>query len=238
LHNQDPELLHDLRGAILRIDFALKYLNKWLGANKKIRKTVREVRRRMAKVRDLDIFTLSIKKDLQALNTPRNKQAILKKIIDKKHEEVRRELVEILESPSYKNMLDELELLIGYNKLPHTFPALKRVLKDIDRWKKRKVSVKDLHPLRITFKELRYSCEFMHNEDQLDKIIKFQKILGNRQDAVTNTEILSQLPLNGVSRLRGSLKKKEKAIIHKNEEKFYKRWRKTPRRKFLMLASP
>lgn len=236
VQDSNPDLLHDLRGAVLRIDFALKYFNKWLNAPKKIKKMVKESRRNMARVRNLDILSSSIKKDIPKIKATAKEQELLNKVIQERHSQSRRELIKVLKSSNFQNFVDELELLIGYSKLPHTFPALKKILKTIAQWKKRKVSPHDLHPLRISLKELSYSCEFIQSEEQLHKVVKFQDLLGKRQDSITNIKLLKELPLKKVPRLASELCQKESRKVEKHEKEFYKRWEDTSVKEFLMLA--
>jgi CHAD domain-containing protein len=237
LHNHDPHLLHDLRGAILRIDFALKYFNKWINAKKKIREQVKNIRQKMGKVRRLDIFLSRIDKDFSRMKVKGSLQKTFRQVVQKMHDLKRKELVGVLKSSSYKNMLEELDVLIGYSKLPSTSPALKDIIKRIkEAWKNKKLDSKCLHPLRILFKELRYSSEFIHNHEQIDHAVEFQDILGERQDAISTIDLLSTLPLNKFTKLKHQLIQSEKSEVKKYENKFYKKWQKTPLKKFLVLS--
>jgi CHAD domain-containing protein len=238
IHSQNPRFLHNLRGAVLRIDFALSNFGQWIKDNKRIRKTLKKCLQIMGKVRNLDILLSKLEEDCKKKKIPIEAQRMIKENFEKKYQRLRSRLIRVLHSYRYQEMLEALELLISYSKLPSVSSNIfKKVFNRIVKWKKRKISSKNLHSIRIDFKELRYSYEFLNSRKYLEKVIQFQDILGKRQDAITVSDLLSRLSLKGLSKIKSSLIKLENKNIYKYEKKFYKRWKKLPVKNLILSSN-
>jgi len=232
LASDDAEALHDLRVALLRVNFALKLLGHWI-ETRHLRDEFQRVCRIMGRARNLDLLASDIVDDFKKVRLPDRQQRAVRRRIRSQRLDSRRQLVRELKSPRYQAMVAELESLMKETaKLrppQHRGRLVRKSLKNVVQWQKQRLHSEDLHKIRIAFKELRYTVEFVSAFDhvRMDKamraIIKFQNLLGQRQDAISAEEILTRMNIAPARRL---VKMKDR-IVRRSERKFKHRWKKS-----------
>ncbi len=229
------EPLHDLRIAALRAGFALKFFKKFLstGHTDRLRDEFARARRLMAQRRDWDIFSSRIKKDFQVINTSSSLKQRILEIIKAQKTEAHQDLVKMLGSYRYKKMLRDLKDLSSTRNKRKLKPQnlFKGLLKGLER-KQAAFQPSELHKFRITFKHLRYACEFLADfydekktQGAIRDIIGIQDVLGEHQDAETTVRMLSCLKITGKSEEMGKLIEIEKNYTREARKKFAKMYK-------------
>lgn len=175
---QEPETIHEMRVAIRRLRAALQLFKTILPKDaNRIRKELAACRQILGRKRDFDLFLASTH---------------LKKWTSKPEKDV----LTLLRSKKYASLLASLKKLKTEKtqKDPLKF-AKKEIQKALKRVFER-ASQKELHPLRIAIKKLRYICEFFASICPLDvlieKTIQMQDSLGDYQDAVVGLTLLNR----------------------------------------------
>ncbi len=230
------EALHDLRVASLRVSFALKFFKKFLstGNTDRLQNEFARARRVMAQRRDGDIFSSRIKKDFQVVNVSSSLKQRILGIIEAQKARARKDLVKMLRSDRYKKMLRDLKKISSAASSKRKLKPqdlLKDLLKGLEHKQAALQSLK-LHKIRITFKHLRYACEFLavfYDEKKMQKVIRdiaeIQDVLGDHQDAGNTVKMLSRLKMTKQSEEMGKLIGIEKDYTRQARKKFLEMYR-------------
>jgi triphosphatase len=222
---EGPKPLHDLRVAVLRLEWALKLFPEHLPVAQGIKDKLKSARRKMGDVRDLDVL-------LSTVDVSLNDPPIIKKIKAKQSDK-RRRLIRHLKSPSYRRLLKRLgELPLKAEPLKNSMLSRKFLscLKGVFKRKNRLAHPDDFHKLRKAFKKLRYTAEFFHPAvKKLDKLqdasVKFQDILGKRQDAVSAIGAVSSVSSKDPTEVNNFIRA-QKCLIKGAEKKCKAKWKK------------
>ncbi len=236
LYGPVVEPLHDLRIAALRVSFALKFFKKFLstGHTDRLRDKFARARRVMAQRRDWDIFSSRIKKDFQVINTSSSLKQKILEIINAQKNTAHQDLVKMLRSDRYKKMLRDLkELSSAASSKRKLKPQhlLMGLLKGLKR-KQAALQPPELHKIRITFKHLRYACEFLavfydgeKMQEAIRDIVEIQDVLGEHQDAENTVGMLSRFDITEKSEEMGKLIEIERKYTLDARKKFTKMYR-------------
>lgn len=242
LRRKDPEALHDLRVNLLRAKFALKLLRTYAGEdqNKMVQSRLKKFQDLMGETRNLDILLVRLEKDFQNLDMPFSKKHRLRSSVQIRRNKAWKEMLAALKSDEYAQALQELRGLALVDKTKASVAPKEAarishiILTDaLDKVIERKKSAQtpdDLHQVRIAFKELRYACEFFQPfyrgmKGIIDFVVRYQDILGDRQDAVGATRQLSGMPAKPVIRRVIPI---EQDFARDKRRQFEKLWKKNP----------
>lgn len=200
----DSEFLHDLRVATRRARFALKIFKPYFedGYCKKLRIELAWIAALLGALRDIDVFQENLKKHYKRTDTPLYLQTNIKEYLDRNRKDALGELAKALKSSRYTNILHMIESVKNHSletaegsSLPAIDIAPQVIIKALKKIRKETnksadgFTAAELHRLRISFKGLRYVCEFFKYfyKKKLNRIIlslvEFQDCLGLLQDA-------------------------------------------------------
>jgi len=227
------EAVHDLRVAALRTDFALNFCeqSKGIVLVKKIRNQLKEARRIMGRARNLDILFVRTEKNLKNLNLTSSQAEGIMKLIQSHRNTSHQALMRMLESSWFEGILKDLERIKNERGVPD-LPSIikgpfKQTINFVLEYRNKEIHAFNLHVIRIAFKKLHYACEFFEEVDKprmqkaLKFILKFQDLLGERQDGVASEKLLSGFEHKLVSKFL----KMEKVFVKDHQKKFEKLWK-------------
>ena len=212
----DPEKLHDMRVAARRMRAALRVFGAALPPREEaaLRKDLAWVGAGLGRVRDLDVYLLTLQEDMRRL--PSDLQPALddyRKCIRMERERARKAMLRMLLSARFGRFRRHFQDFfaaapaardgnkLGRQPVTTVAPdlirgALKKVLKS-----GRQITVhspeQELHELRIRCKRLRYVCEFLadvYGAPALRlarRIAAFQDVLGTLQDATVAQRMIN-----------------------------------------------
>jgi CHAD domain-containing protein len=201
----DPEELHDHRGAIRRLRELLRagrplVDRTWADG---LRQALRPAGRELANVRDLDVVLADLQR--QAASLPDMERAGSTDVVERvrrRRDRAQAELVAALSEPWYVSALNRLEVAVAEPRREKGGSVAKVVRKE-HRRSRRLVrhladdpADTDLHRVRKAIKRARYAAELadaarvsgMHGYAKRAKAV--QDVLGEHQDAVVATEVL------------------------------------------------
>jgi CHAD domain-containing protein len=224
--------LHDLRVASLRLRFALKFFASFIESEDLggLRTGLKMARGTMGKVRNLDILSSHLEKDVHRLKPSLKEGSRIRKILQSMKGKARQSLVAMLSSAPYKKLLSDLKRTISYRNKKRVRPGdlLNKAFKLV-AWRKNISKPKDFHRVRRSLKDLRYACEFLtvfHDTRKLRRkindVIDLQDILGEYQDARSSVRILERM---GRSPVIDGLSRIEMGRAGKALKTFKKRWK-------------
>jgi CHAD domain-containing protein len=106
----DPEFLHDLRVATRRSRFALRLLREWFGPERcePQRDELRWIGGLLGTVRDLDVFIERLEHDLARAEADPAAVAKVLRLLHRKRDAARRELLPALDSPRFAAIVDAM----------------------------------------------------------------------------------------------------------------------------------
>jgi CHAD domain-containing protein len=254
----DPEFLHDLRVATRRARFALKIFKPYFedGYCKELRNELAWIAGLLGALRDIDVFLGNLKKHYIRTDTPLYLQTNIKEYLDRNRKDTLGKLVKALTSSRYTTILHMIESAKTHSLETAeggSFPAIDiasqfiiKALKKIRMETNKSAdgfTAAELHRLRISFKNLRYVCEFFKHfyKKRLNSIIKslveFQDCLGLHQDAqiaiktfleIQNT-MTNNRPIEPVTILAfGALVQVQREIETQQRDMFCEMWDRFP----------
>ncbi len=223
VHAAGAATVHDVRVAAMRVAFGLKFFEDYLNVQEAtlLKDRLKQARDKMGKARNWDIMWERVpEREIRSLVFVRRSMA-------------RKELKGTLKSSWYKRIFGHNEELIlkDLKDNHHAQDLLEAEAQKFLRWQRKRIRRKDLHQVRISFKKLRYACEFTANFYKIDlhRIValleKFQDVLGERQDALSMKEQLVQLREAG-QRIPQKIIKRQKREVQKAESRFERLWNK------------
>ncbi len=194
-----PEAIHDMRVAIRRIRAAIKTFKSMIPTRtKKIRKKLQKLFHVIGKKRDLDVFCEFI---LHKINA----NSIFFPKLNCKIDKAQKQIITMLKSKSYTSLIEQLKTIVtkqdkhifklSRNQIEKALNIVLKIAPSINS----KVDDKTLHKLRISIKNLRYTCEFFESifsknmyslGSLINKTKQIQDILGEHQDAITGISLL------------------------------------------------
>jgi CHAD domain-containing protein len=207
----DPEFLHDLRVATRRSRFALKLFKPYLETHyiENTRTELSWIACLLGRVRDLDVFLPELQELFERVGGQQELHDRVSVILNKCRAEALDEVRRALESSRYSDLVQSLQsvkeayLMHNGEIIPDAVELapvfIRKSLKKILNHAKGPVHSflpSELHRLRILFKGLRYTSEFVREfyGSAMNKFIKsyvaFQDCLGLYQDAHTALGIL------------------------------------------------
>lgn len=204
----DPGALHDMRVATRRLRFAFMLFSPWMppGRADRLRGELRRTALVLGRVRDLDVFLEELPDMMDRAHLAEEERKIILSLLKRKRGQGRAVLVRSLRSERHRRMVRALRRM-PMNPLAG-IPAEEEALRMI-REAGEKVrdfaqtadftKAEDLHRLRILFKRLRYTCEYFGDlygpvlEGAIGHFVRFQDCLGQYQDGVAGSAILSGL---------------------------------------------
>lgn len=227
----DPEYLHDMRVALLRLCTVMKLFEPVVAQKKTraLRREVREFRRRLAEVRDMEVFLDLIRRErgadqyLFALSAELEKEVL----------DLRLSMLRNLDSSKTRSLLKRVEAWAAAraeecsNETIRGFAQetaekiQRKLIRDFDQMTP---NCKDqrLHRLRRRTKEARYAFALFSDHTPrvspsvMQRLARLQGVLGEHQDAVVALERLQtrrgiKAPSPGWARLETQLKKRMRA---------------------------
>jgi len=235
LRSHHSELVHDLRGAILRLSFALKLYRKKMTNDSinTIARRLKRARRIMGDARNLDVLASHLSHDAGNISLSLADLHAVERHVLPRCAKTHQALMVLLKSPWYRRLVRDLESLArraggqGPSQSPKVL--VKKSFKKILHWRKKKLRPQDLHALRRAFKDLRYTLEFLEKcyrikiKKVLPQVIEFQDILGQRQDAMVAINILSRSRSSGNRKLIRLNRDK----MARDEKKFKRLWKRS-----------
>jgi CHAD domain-containing protein len=170
------ESIHKLRVSIRRI----RSVSKLLGIKLKS-KSIKKFGKRLGELRDLDVALKNSEiYELEDSSLKNERKKLAKKIqIDFKKKEIQKMLDEI---KALKWKVTSLQLAQA--------PQVVGLNKELNDWRKRKLSRKNLHAFRIAIKKLRYILEATGKP--LGNLKRMQDLLGELHDLQVLTELLGE----------------------------------------------
>ncbi len=209
----DPENLHQHRVAARRTRAFLRasrgYVDpEWARA---LADPLQELGRVTGPVRDLDVLAEHVRSELETLDPAERSGAdLLRARLDAERSSARRQLLDALDSDSYRALLGRLRIRPRLAPDVSSVP-LDRIARKAFRRLVRAVEKLDpapddaaVHRLRIKLKRARYAAELSgadggRAERFLSRAKALQDLLGEHQDAVVAERRLRELALAGVS---------------------------------------
>ena len=211
----DTEFLHDLRVAVRRTRSALRIFSMALGESRArvLREDLRQIGTSLGALRDLDVFAENLRSFSGFAPSETAAEEVIRLYISKLRAEGGTQLLRILTHKGFYSVLARLESLSGspcpktvraaYTPLAMEAPRIieashSRVLKT-GRRLGANPSPEELHRMRILFKRLRYTCEFLSQAfpgplgDLIKTCVKLQDCLGEHQDAIVAIGRYSEL---------------------------------------------
>jgi CHAD domain-containing protein len=225
----DPESLHQLRVAARRVRAFLTVARDLVDTEwaREIKGGMRDLGRASNEARDIDILLENLQQQISALDLrDQAAGAALVRTLEEDRRELQRALVAMLNSGSYRRVLDRMALPAAPAAAP---PARKpdqvatrelgRLVRRVRRLGKRPDD-DALHDLRINVKRVRYATELggapSHKRTRriIKAAIRMQDVLGEHQDSVMGEERLRdvayRLDTSGVAFVAGRLAERER----------------------------
>lgn len=217
---EDIEELHDMRVATRRMRAAFRLFGESYAkkAIKPLLKGLRATGQALGPVRDLDVFMEKLEQYRQTL--PEEEQAGLQPLFnmwDRKRQSGRQKMLDYLDSKKYKKFTQKfLEFVkteeLGAKPIPDKVPPVPYQLRHIapgliySAYKEVRAyetvldsaPIETLHRLRISFKRLRYTLEYLQEilgpegKTVVEDVKAMQDHLGNLNDADVASEILRE----------------------------------------------
>ena len=209
---QDPEELHDMRVATRRLRAALRcFQNVLPPAAAQLNDELGWLASGLAAVRDLDVQLIRLEDLATSVSEPEQASlGAVRDVLNVDRDHARAALIKLLDSERYAAMLRlAFELLgevVGDREDPTVAKAAGEVLtRPFESFRKagnrlhRDSPAAEFHALRKRAKRLRYTLEFVANQDSpqarrfLRRLVVLQDILGEHQDAEVAIEHLRGL---------------------------------------------
>jgi CHAD domain-containing protein len=224
----DPESLHQLRVAARRVRAFLTVAGDYVDTEwaREIKGGMRDLGRASNEARDIDILLENLREQISSLDLrDQAAGAALARTLEEDRHELQQALVAMLNSGSYRRVLDRMAL----PAVPAAEPParkldqlagreLRRLVKRVRGLGKRPDD-DALHDLRINVKRVRYATELggVPSNKRTRRVIKaatrMQDVLGEHQDSVMGEERLREvayrLDTSGVAFVAGRLAERE-----------------------------
>lgn len=210
----DPEDLHQMRVSVRRIRAVLKAGGPFLDASfaEPLRADLGELGRALGPVRDLDVMSAQLRAEAAQLTGEDQRAADrLLQGLDAEHDSARRDLLSLLDSQGYLDLVHRLVATLGA-PLPHQdsdvdesnalraraakqFRKLRNEIRALDP----EPTDDALHAVRIRVKRLRYTAELATplSGKPVRRVVKaatrLQDVIGDHQDACVAIERLRTL---------------------------------------------
>jgi CHAD domain-containing protein len=217
----DPEYVHDLRVATRRGRFALKLFSGILEPAfcASMRIELAWMAGLLGELRDLDVFAGRIERQFLRIESATGFRDGMAAWVASRRAEALQELQEAMRSPRYSRLLASLEETGEGGKdceddsgTGLSAFARSRISKAVRKLSSRAAiaagaaGAAELHPVRILFKRLRYTCEFFRPylggrlSRLVELLVSFQDCLGAHQDACSAMGLLAawQVEMPGV----------------------------------------
>jgi CHAD domain-containing protein len=204
LNDEDPEHLHDLRVALRRARCALHLFREGLGPHRchALSAELRDVALPLGQLRDLDLLLTRLPGALAQTGADAGK-ALLHQVAQRRAQCLR-DLQPTLIAPRFQHLCQTLHRTASWRGERADHPLAPDVPELI--WeaasplhalrKQKTFAATELHSMRIRFKVLRYSLEFL-GQRHLRRIVRFQDCLGDLQDHTSGVRILVDLAREG-----------------------------------------
>lgn len=211
IKGQDPEGVHQLRVSLRKMRSALSIFSPVITNNyrKRWRRKLKRLARQMDEARDLDVF-------LETHFTQQPVRAGLHQALFRQQQRAYKKLARLLRSAKFKKPLRTLRQQLSkkrwqnrYCVNPHLLlsdlatNSLQQLFEQIST-QQANLEINDeaaLHQLRISFKQLRYGCEFLQpvlnldqNQAYIGAMKALQDQLGDIHDAAVQQSMLATLP--------------------------------------------
>ena len=241
----DPESLHQLRVAARRTRAFLTVARDLVDSEwaTEVKGGMRDVGQASNEARDIDILLEKLRGQIRALDLrDQAAGAALIRTLEEDRRELQQALVAVLNSSSYRHVLDRL----AAPSVPAAEPSprkldqlagreLRRLVKRVRSLGKRP-SDESLHDLRIRVKRVRYATELggAPSDKRTRRVIKaatrMQDILGEHQDSVMGEEQLREVAYrvdtSGVAFVAGRLAERERIRRSEIQQRLPAAWKK------------
>jgi CHAD domain-containing protein len=213
----DPDALHDMRVASLRVRAAMRAFRDALPARRVARfdRDLRWIRDALGKVRDLDVYLTHLASWMT--NAPPRSRDALGPYLDQLHARRRRARAAMLRSLGarrYSRFVESFRLFLEAG--PAQPPSVRSAGRPVEEAAQRIIMRRrqkalgtgraigcqstdaQLHKLRIRCKRLRYACEFFEDvlgppaTEFIARVKRLQDALGENQDSVVARERLTE----------------------------------------------
>ena len=247
---KDPEELHQMRVATRRFRALLRtgkvFLDpEWMNL---LRQEVGWLGGILGTVRDYDVLLADLQYEIETLG-PREQKTIqhLLSQLKTQREMARTKMLEVLRSPRYLMLLNQLDHAAYFPESVFTDVTLqeisakqfKKLCRCVAKWDKN-CSNEDLHRIRIRAKRARYAAELAeHSRGKpasqfIRQIKKFQDLLGSHQDSVVTEQRLQEL-LRSTKSVRvgfsvGQIVERLRTKRELVRDRFFAYWRKVRKR--------
>jgi CHAD domain-containing protein len=225
----DPESLHQLRVAARRVRASLGVGRDLVddGWAAEIKSGMRDVGRASNEARDIDILLERLRDQIRALDLrDQAAGAALLRTLEEDRRTMQRSLLAVLDSATYRGVLDRLALPAPPAGAPSTRKLdqlagreLRRLVARVRKLGKRPGDAA-LHDLRIHVKRVRYAAELggapsdKRNRRVIKAATRLQDILGEHQDSAVGEERLRDLAYkvdrSGIAFVAGRLAEQER----------------------------